>query len=248
MNRQHLFIAGMIFLPLTLVAAVCGSETTRIENTGGEARTGVTVAGEGKVTAEPDLALVTLGISTLRPTVAEARDRAAEALDAMITSMRNNGVDEKDIQTNQLSIHPEYDYRNDETILRGFRVTNTVIAKIRNIDNTSQVIDDAVAAGGDDVRLDGIMFTIDDPTQLRDQAREAAVRDARSKADTLARAAGVSLGNATAISEGQIYSPPIPYDLAERAAADSAGQAVDTPIQPGELDVIINVTVTWEIQ
>ena len=73
--RSKILIAGMLLLPLAFVAAVCGNETTRIENTGGDEIRGITVAGEGKVTAEPDLAMITLGVSALRPTVAEARER-----------------------------------------------------------------------------------------------------------------------------------------------------------------------------
>ncbi len=246
--RQKLFIAGMALMPLMLAAAVCGSETTRIENTPQDQMRGITVSGEGKVTGKPDLALITLGVSTLRPTVAEARDAAATALTGILDSMRANGVDDDDIQTSQLSIYPEYDYTGSTQRLTGFRVSNTVTAKLRNIDSTSAVIDDAIANGGDETTIQSIAFTIDDPESLREQARQAAVEDAKRKAETLAGASGVKVGNPINISESGGYSPPIPY--AERAiAADEASQAgASTPIQPGELDVIIYVNVTWEIQ
>lgn len=246
--RTKLFIAGMALMPLMLAAAVCGSETTRIENTPQDQIRGITVSGEGKVTGKPDLALVSLGVSALRPTVGEARDAAATALTSMIDSMKANGVEDDDIQTSQLSIYPEYDYSGNTQRITGYRVSNTVTVKVRDIDSTSAVIDDAVTNGGNDTQLQSIAFTIDDPESLRQQAREAAVADAKKKAETLASAGGVSLGNPVNISESGGYSPPIPY--AERGfAADSAAQAApETPIQPGELDVIINVSVTWEIQ
>ena len=245
MNRKILFIAGMALLPLTLVAAVCGSETTRIENSG-DRETGISVSGEGKVTAEPDLALVTLGVSTLAPSVAEAREQAANSLQGIIDSMKNNGIDEKDIQTQSLSIYPEYDYSGNTQVLRGFRVQNTVIAKIRDIDSTSKVVDDAVAAGGDNTQIQGIAFTIDDPAELRQQARAAAVADARSKAETLASAAGVSVGNPVTISETSYNAPPIPYaESFDRAAAGA--DTASTPIQTGELDVVVSVSVTFEL-
>jgi len=247
MNRTRLFIIGMALAPLALVAAVCGNETTRIENTGDGAPTGITVTGEGKVQGAPDVAMIALGVSTLRPTVAEARQQAATALEAMIGSMKANGVADDDIQTANLYISPEYDYRNNETILRGFRVSNTVTVKVRDIDTTSQVVDDAVTAGGDDTRLEAINFTIDDPSELQKQAREAAIADARAKADTLAAAGGISVGDPIIINEGNVYLPPIPY-AAGRAAADSAQAAPETPIEPGQLDVIVNVTVTWTIE
>ena len=247
-TRMKLFIAGMALMPLLLAAAVCGGDTTRIENTPPDQVRGITVAGEGKVTGEPDLALITVGVSTLRPTVAEARDAAATALTGILDSMRANGVADDDLQTSQLSIYPEYNYNNDGSqTLRGFRVNNTVNAKLRDIDRTSEVVDDAVAAGGDETTIQGIAFTIDNPESLRQQAREAAVADAKSKAETLASASGVQIGNPINISESGGFEP-IPY--AERAAlaGDSAQAAPSTPIEPGELDVIITVSVTWEIQ
>ena len=246
MNRVRIMMLGMALAPLALVAAVCGNETTRIENPGDQP-SGITVTGEGKVQGAPDVAMIQLGVSTLRPTVAEARQQAAAALDGMINSMKANGVDDKDIQTQQLYISPEYDYRNNETVLRGFRVSNSLSVKVRDIDTTSKVVDDAVAAGGDDTQLQGISFTIDDPKELQKQAREAAIADARAKADTLAGAGGIRVGDPITVVEGNVYVPPIPY-AAGRAAADSAQAAPETPIEPGQLDVIVNVTVTWSIE
>jgi uncharacterized protein YggE len=243
MNRKLWFLAGMALLPLALMAAVCGGETTNIES--GEREKGITVAGEGRVTAAPDLALLTLGVSTLAPTVAEARQQAADALDAMIVSMRDNGIEEKDIQTQNLSIYPEYDFRGETQTLRGFRVQNTVVAKIRDLDRTTEILDEAVAAGGDNTQVQGISFTIDDPSALQAQARADAVEDARLKAETLAEAGGVSLGDPVTIDETGSYSPPIPY-AADTAARESAAGGA-TPIEPGELDVVISVTVTFNL-
>jgi uncharacterized protein YggE len=246
--RQKIMLAGLVLLPLMFVAAVCGSETTRIENTGNEQPHGISVAGEGKITARPDVAMITLGVSTLRPTVAEARDAAATALDAMIASMRNNSIADEDIQTQSLNIYPEYRYGNNgEQTLTGFRVSNTVIAKLRDVDRTGEVVDDAVNAGGNEATIQGIAFTIDNPEDLREEARAAAVADAKRRAETLASASGVSIGEPISITEGSVYSPPIPYAGAE-FAGDRAQAAPETPIEPGELDVIINVTVTWAIE
>jgi uncharacterized protein YggE len=247
--KRKLLLAGLVLAPLTFIAAVCGNETTRIENTGNEQMNGISVSGEGKVSAPPDLAMITLGVSTLRPTVAEARDAAATALDAMITSMKDNGIEEKDIQTTGLSIYPEYRYSNNgEQTLTGFRVSNTVIAKLREVDRTGEVVDEAVTAGGNEATIQGISFTIDDPESLREQARAAAVADAKRRAETLASASGVTIGSPISIIEGSVSSPPIPY-AADRAAASEGAQGVpETPIEPGELDVIINVTVTWSIE
>ncbi|HXK32979.1 MAG TPA: SIMPL domain-containing protein [Dehalococcoidia bacterium] len=230
---------------LSLVAATCGTTTT-VENNGEDPERGITVAGEGKVSAAPDIATIALGVSTLRPTVAEARDEAAAALDAMIASMKANGVEDRDIQTANLSIYPEYDYRNDQQILRGFRVTNTLTARVRDIDTTSTVVDDAITAGGDSTNIQSIAFSIDDPSELRAEARRQAVEDARGRAQVLADAGGVGLGDPIAISETG-FDAPVFYPEAGRADSAS-GAAPPTPIEPGELDVTISVTVRFAIE
>ncbi len=239
-------VSGVVFL--SMVAATCGDTTTTVQSDGGES-TGVSVSGSGKVKGTPDIANISLGVSVLAATVAEARTEAATALDAMIASMKTNGVEEKDIQTDQLSIYPEYDYRNDTQVLRGFRIQNTVTAIIRDIDTTGKVVDDAVTAGGDSTQINAIGFSIENPEDLKRQAREAAVADARARAETLAGAAGVNLGDAISITETS-YSPPVYYDeFARESAADSAaGSLAPTPIEAGELDVVVDVSVTWAIE
>lgn len=246
-KRRILAIGALVLMPLAILTTACGDENTSVENNGVAQQTGISVAGEGKVTAAPDVANISLGVSVLAPTVAEARQQAAASLEAMLATMRTNGVEDKDVQTSQLSIYPEYDYRNNESILRGFRVQNSVNAKIRDIDTTGKVVDEAVEAGGNNAQIQGISFTIDDPSELQEQARKAAVEDAKRKADVLASAAGVSVGGPISISEGALIVPPIYYG-AERAAADSAAPLPETPIEPGELDVSISVTVVWAIE
>jgi len=236
-------LSGAVFL--SLVAATCGSTKTTIQNTDNQS-TGISVSGQGNVAGKPDLANISLGVSALAPTVAEARTQAATSLGAMIDSMKANGVDEKDIQTSSLSIYPEYNYMNDgRQELRGFRVQNTVNAKIRDIDKTGEIVDEAVDAGGNDTTINGISFSIENPDELKKQAREEAVADAKARAETLASAAGVSLGDAINISESS-YAPPVFY---EGRAADSAAGAPlpETPIEAGELDVTVDVSITFAI-
>lgn len=248
--RRILIFAGIgIAVVMASVAATCGDTTIRTDGNGNPQINGITVTGTGKTTAKPDLAQIQLGISTLAPTVQAARDQAATALDAMIATVKANGVDDKDIQTQQFSIQPEYDYRNDQQTLRGFRINNVVSVKLRDIDKTSKVVDDAVQAGGNDTQIQGIFFTIDNPDDLKQQARQKAVEDAKQKAQTLADAAGVKVGDALQISESG-YMPPI-YDARSAFAGDMAAPSAaqpETPIQPGELDVSVDVSVTWSIQ
>ncbi|MDE3096117.1 MAG: SIMPL domain-containing protein [Chloroflexota bacterium] len=249
MKRGRLAIIGVLGAAafLTFGAATCGafgSTTTTVQTTPNQP-SGISVSGEGKVTGKPDLARLQLGVSVLRDTVAAARDQAATSLTAITKALRADGVADKDIQTLQLNISPEYDYTNGRQLLKGFRVTNVLSVKVRDINNTSKVVDDAVNAGGNDTQIQSIAFTIDKPADLQRQAREAAVADAKAKAQTLASASGVSLGSVTAISESGGVKP-VQYSGADLAAR--AGAAPATPIQPGELDVSVNVNVTWAIR
>ncbi len=247
MDRKTIgmFAAVSASVFLALVAATCGDSTTRVENAGNQEH-GISVSGEGKATGKPDIAQISLGVSKLAGTVEEARSQAAASLDAMIKSMRSNGVAKDDIQTEQFNIQPDYDYKDGRQTLRGFRVTNVVSAKLRDIDKTSKVVDDAVTAGGNDAQVQGISFTIDKPDDLKRQAREAAIAEAKAKAETLAKASGVGIGEPISISETG-FQPPVPV-LAGRGAADKSVASPQTPIEPGTLDVTVSVSVTWSIK
>jgi hypothetical protein len=226
-------------------ASACGNTTTRVENTGANQQTGITVSGDGKATGKPDVAMLTLGVSKLANTVDAARNGAAASLDAMITSMTANGIAKDDIQTVQFNISPEYANQDGKQTLTGFRVSNVVSAKIRDITQTSKVVDDAVTAGGNDVQVQNIAFTIDKPDDLNMQARQAAVADAKAKAQTLATAAGVALGAPISISEGSVVTPlPFSPGVATNAGAGTPS----TPIEPGTQDVTDSVSITWSIR
>lgn len=248
-NRRSMGSLAVIgaVVALGVLAAGCGDKTTRIETTGGQVQTGISVTGQGKVSGKPDVAKLTLGVKAEADTVQKARDQAAVSLDGIVKSLKNNGVADKDIQTQQLSIQPQYDYNNGSQKLRGFQVTNILNVTLRDINKTSQVVDDAVRAGGNETTIDGLAFTIDNPEDLKKQAREKAVADAKSKAETLAQVAGVSLGAAMNISENS-YAP-VYYETRSAqgaiAASDSGGP---TPIQPGELDITVEVGITWAIK
>lgn len=246
MKRNHILVLVTLsaLVALSAVAATCGNSTTRVES--GANSNGIIVSGEGKATAKPDLAQISLGVSKLADTVEQARSEAASSLDAMIQTLRANGVAKDDIQTQQFNIAPEYDYSNGRQLLKGFRVTNVLVAKIRDIDKTGKVVDDAVTAGGDNAQVQGISFTIDKPEDLQRQARERAVADAKSKAQTLAGATGVSVGDPIAISETNTQRGP---EILNTGTFDSARAAApSTPIETGTLDITVSVNVTWSIK
>ena len=205
------------------------------------------VTGSGSVIAEPDIATLRLGVSVEKETVAEAREAAAAAMTGVLTSLKANDIADNDIRTERFSIYPQYDYTDDGRVLRGYSVNNTVSAKVRELESISDIIDDAAAAGGDIVVVNSIQFMVEDPTPLQAQARALAAKDAAAKAQTLAEASGVALGKPVAITETTSGgSPPIAFAKAEEFAADSARSS--TPIEAGELTVVVNVTVVYGIE
>lgn len=206
----------------------------------------VRVTGTGMVAGAPDVVVLSIGVSVERDSVQQARTEAAEAMAGVIESLKGNGLLDTDIQTLHFSIYQQYDYSKGKREFRGYSVTNTVSAKIRDLDTVGNVIDDAAEAGGNLVEINSIQFTIDDTTKLKMQARVAAMQDAQAKAQTLATEGGVSLGKPIAISEsGDFYAPRLAS--LEFAFADDAA-AVATPIQSGQLQITVTVNVIYEIE
>jgi len=207
---------------------------------------GISVSGEGRASAAPDMAVLGLGVSAKAATVKAANSRVQEAMGDLLDSLEDNGVEEKDIQTSQFSIYPEYDYRNGEQILTGYRVSHMVQVKVPDIDKAGEVIDDAVEAGGDLLQVQSISFTIDDTTALRSEARQQAVTDAQAKADELATLAGVSLGKPTYITES--ISTPYPQPYFDRGGVYAMEETPVTEISAGELEVVVSVHITYAIE
>jgi hypothetical protein len=244
MTRFH--IVAVLALVLALAAVACSEGDTNVL-TGPQETAGLQVSGHGEVQAQPDTAFITLGVQVTAKNVAEARDAAARAADRVISSLKKNGVDEKDIKTTNYSIQPQYVYDNNgrEPRITGYTITNTVEAKVRKLDSLSKVIDDATLAGGDNARFQGVRFDIENNEKLLEQAREAAMKNAKAKADQLAKLGGVTLGKPISISETQSSNPP-PKLAAESFAAPAAGGQA-TPIQPGTGSVTVDVVVRWGI-
>jgi len=213
-------------------------------------QTGLWVTGEGKVKVVPDVAIINLGIEAQAKTVADAQNQASDAMNKVMKALTGNGVAEKDIQTQRFSITQvtrwNKDLNRDEVI--GYRVTNMVTAKIRNLDKTGLVIDAVALAGGDLTRIQSIGFSIDDPSKYYKDARDKAIADAIAKAKQIATGADIKLGKPTYISEGQLYVPQpriINYDLKLAAGAPAAAP---TPISTGETEISLTVQIVYEIR
>ena len=206
---------------------------------------GIWVSGEGKVVVTPDVANLSLGVQVEAATINEANQKAAAAMDALVNVLKTQGIADKDIKTQYFNIYPVYDYDKDtgKATIRGYQVSNNVEVKVRVIANAGKIIDAAVAAAGDAVRVNNIYFSVDDPTASMNAARELALLDAKAKAEQIARVTGVSLGQVSFVSDsssggGRIVAPS--FDAKAEAGAT-------TPILPGETDVIVSVQVIYNI-
>lgn len=208
----------------------------------GEAESvGITVSGEGRVAGTPDTLTLTIGINLNRDTVSQATEDAARLATELIDAVKAGRIEGADIQTANYSIYPEYDHRNDTRRLIGYRVSNDVRVKIRDLDRAGEIIDSASALGGNEVVVQGLGFSLEDNELLEVAAREAAWKDAQGKAEQLARLAGVALGKPTSISES--FSAPPPLQRIAYAEASMGGAS--TPVQAGELDVRVTIQVTF---
>lgn len=210
---------------------------------------GLSVSGEGKVKAAPDVAILSLGIEAQETTVAAAQREAASAMDKVMKALKGDGVADKDIQTTQFSIYPvrRWVEKEEKEVIVGYRVTNMVTAKIRQIDKAGDIIDDVAEAGGNLTRIQDIGFTVDDPIPYYRQAREKAVQDAAAKAKQLADLAGVKLGKPLYITEGGGYVPPFVRQNVY-ARMEAAPAPAPTPISPGELEFQLNVSIVYDIR
>jgi uncharacterized protein YggE len=246
--KKYWLVAMSLVLVLAVVGfAGCSAGPTTIGTVDiNSQQTGIWVNGEGKVTVTPDIATLSLGIEAQATTVAEAQTQAATAMETVMAALAENGVADKDIQTQYFSIYQvtRWDDNRDEQVVIGYRVTNMVTAKIRDIGQAGLIIDAVAAAGGDYTRINNISFSVDDPTPYYKEARQKAMADAKAKAEQLADLAGVKLGQPTYISEGSV-SPLVIYRDAGMVVPAPAEST--TPISPGEIELTLNVQVAYAI-
>jgi len=252
MRKRDWSLAMSLALILVVVGLVgCGPGTATIEGIEGinisNQQEGIWVTGTGEVSAVPDIVSLRLGIEATETSVDEAQTQAAEAMNTVMEALTSNGVAEKDIQTQYFSIRQvtKWDRDKEEEVVIGYRVTNMVVAKIRDMDEVGTVIDAIAEAGGDLTRIDSIDFSIDDPSEYYDEAREEAMADAKAKAEQLASLAEVRLGKPTYVSEST-YAPRV-YPQVVMEMEVIAEVPPTTPISPGEAEISVIVQVSYAI-
>ncbi|MDX2257310.1 MAG: SIMPL domain-containing protein [Hyphomicrobiaceae bacterium] len=202
----------------------------------------VTVSAAGTVAADPDMAYVQSGVTTEAPSAREALDANSAATRNLIDGLKALGLTAKDIETTTFAVNPVYDYSRDgkPPRLTGYGVTNEVRITVRDLPRLGELLDKMVSLGANQMR--GLSFEVSTAETLRDEARRAAIANARRRADLYAEATGAKVGQVVTISEETAHVPFAPKAAMARSAAAEA-----VPIEAGQAQLEARVTVTWEL-
>jgi uncharacterized protein len=200
----------------------------------------ISVSGEATVSVAPDQAQIDAGVSSEAKTAREASEANNAAMGKVLLALKGAGIEEKDYQTARLSLQPQYSpNRTGPSAVTGYRASNRVSIKLRDVTKVANVIDTLVGAGANEIG--GIHFVVSQASKLLDEAREKAVGDARRKAEIYAKAAGVTLGEPLGISEEGAAVPVFRGKVA-------APMALNAPVSPGEETLSVTVSVSWAIK
>jgi len=204
----------------------------------------ISVTGEATVSVAPDQAMIDGGVTSDAKTAREAVDANNAAMAKVLAALKAAGLDEKDYQTSRLSLQPKYApdrAGGGPATVNGYRASNRVTIKVRDVAKVAGVIDTLVGAGANEIG--GINFVVSQASKVLDEARAKAIADARRKADVYAKAAGVTLGDPINISEEG--NAPVPMYRSKMAAPMAASGA---PVAQGEETLSVSVSVSWAIK
>lgn len=202
----------------------------------------VTVVGSGEVKGTPDTLNVNASIEFTAPDVTGAMNQVSDRQLGVINALVDAGVDRDDISTTQVSLQPQFSPTTDSTTIVGYRASNSIDVKIRQLDAASQALALIVSTGGNATRINNVNYSIDDDSQLVRDARSRAFNDAKDRADQYAQLSGLALGKVISISEVAGTQPPGPMQRGGEMA-----MAAPVPVEPGQQTVGFSVTVVWEL-
>jgi uncharacterized protein YggE len=247
-NKIFTILLALAFLAFIVIAAVMIRNSMKQYDYIGkqvQERDTIAISGEGKVTAIPDIANIQLGLTTEKKTVAEAQKENTDKMNQLNKQLKDMGVDAKDIQTNNYSIYPQYDYNVGKQTLRGYQVNQTVTVKIRNMDKIGDILAMSGTLGLNQVG--GLSFGIDDPEKLQNEARIKALENAKEKAKALADIMDVKLGKVVSFNESSQYPQPI-YKNYAMGIGGAAESAPAPQVESGSLDIVVDAMVVYEIK
>ena len=205
----------------------------------------ITVSGEGKAGSPPDMATISTGVMTKSASAKEALAANNQAMEQVLKVLKSRNIDNKDIQTSGFAVYPEYrrQERGDRSNqIDGYRVSNNVSVKVRNLARLGEILDALVQAGSN--QISGVSFSIAKPSAIMNEARRNAIDDARGRAELYAAATGVSVGKVISISEVAMQTPR-PMFQGRMAMAEMASTSV--PIATGEQEVSASINVMYEL-
>ena len=236
---RSVFLASALALTLPTGAAVAQEAVPARAISG----TRLDIVATGEVSRVPDIARINAGVVTQARTATQAISQNAERMNRVIAALKRAGIEERDIQTSSINLNPEYRYvENQAPILTGYRASNEVTVRFRDIAETGAILDALVAEGAN--QISGPMLEIDKPDEALDEARRKALETARQRADMYARATGMRVTRILAISESAMAGPPIPMPVMRMEAAQDAS----SKIVPGEQSLSVTLSVTYELQ
>ena len=210
----------------------------------------ISVQGDGKVFAQPDVFLLGISISSVADSTAQAQEATKKDALTITDLAKSAGVDEKDIQTTEMSIYPEYDYSTNTQKIKGYRATHGLTLKIRDLKQVDTLIPQVTFSNN--VQISSMSYDIDDKTELYSEARKLWFAKAKQKAEELASLAGISLDKPLSISDQISYMPPYPMPMQANMfkaeiAMDSVGGGSPT-INPGQLELSVTVNVVYGVK
>lgn len=244
---------------LLLILSLYFLKGFRYVGSGVSASNTISVSGMGEVFAVPDTATFSVTVMEEARVVKDAQERATDKGNAIKNYLNEQGIDDKDIQTTDYSVYPQYDYVDGtcangicspgKQTLRGFQVSHTLTVKVRDTEKAGELLSGVGSLGASQVS--GLSFTIDDEDALKDEARDLAIQEARGKANELAKSLGVSVVRVVGFSENGSY-PPVPYYAEGRGAATNQAMDVAVAKAPdiavGQNKIVSNVNITYEIR
>ncbi len=206
----------------------------------------ITVSAEGMVFAQPDIALVKLGVTAEGWEIKTVVKENTEKMNAILKEVKNLGVEEKDIQTTRYNLTPRYEWIEGKRVFKGYVLDQEVRVKIRNFEKIGQVMEMATEKGAN--LVGDLSFTIDDPELIREEAREEAIKRAKIKARAIAAQTGLKLKKVVNVYEDYNYPTPQPTIMTKDYSEVGGGFPAVPEIQPGEQEVVVRINLVYRLR
>lgn len=243
MRSINKMAAGAV-MASALALAACGGETRIVS--GDKAISTVSLSATAKITATPDQAFATTGVTAEGDTADAAMKDQAARMSRVVAELKKAGIEDRDITTSGLNLSPNYSYDRESGVSRiiGYRASNQVTVLARDMDKVGPMLDALVRAGANEIN--SIQFRVSDADERLDEARAEAAQKVKERAELYAKALGVKVVRVVSISEGGGYRPEPMFDMAPRMAMTA--EAASTPIAAGDQELSATVNATFEIE